>query len=246
MSEEKIVAKVQKLLSLANSDNEHEAKLAAQRANELLIKHNLKLQDVQDAKLDYKEHEVESGMRSVQGYQKMICTLMGEYFFVRPVVCQTPDGEVEVYTGRRWSIRRTFTRRMLFLGRSENVKIASYVYSFLCRTYPKLWEDYRNKNGAPPSARNSYYLGLTSGIGKMLREARFRVQEETGLVLVGDKNLEEFAHSRTGGKGYGDMNLNNIESQVYGQGVQDGMKVRLRKGIESESVKSGTTLEHKP
>jgi hypothetical protein len=42
-----IIEKIQKLLALATSDNENEAQMAAKRAQELLLKYNLKLTDVE-------------------------------------------------------------------------------------------------------------------------------------------------------------------------------------------------------
>tara|TARA_Y100000310_G_scaffold279695_1_gene298963 strand:+ start:134 stop:856 length:723 start_codon:yes stop_codon:yes gene_type:complete len=48
MTHEQVIAKVQKLLALATSSNEHEAALAAERANDLLTKHNLTIAQVPD------------------------------------------------------------------------------------------------------------------------------------------------------------------------------------------------------
>ena len=55
---DQIIERIQKLLSLANSDNENEAQLAASKANELLTKYNLSLQEVEGINLEYSEHEV--------------------------------------------------------------------------------------------------------------------------------------------------------------------------------------------
>jgi hypothetical protein len=41
-----IINKIKKLLALSHSPNENEAMVAAQKANELLIKHNLSLGDI--------------------------------------------------------------------------------------------------------------------------------------------------------------------------------------------------------
>lgn len=54
-----IMEKIQKLLSLANSDNENEAKMATARANELLIKYNLNLQQIEDHQNDYMVQTIE-------------------------------------------------------------------------------------------------------------------------------------------------------------------------------------------
>lgn len=43
---EKIADKIRKLLALSKSDNQHEAELAAQRANELMTKHQIEMSEV--------------------------------------------------------------------------------------------------------------------------------------------------------------------------------------------------------
>jgi Protein of unknown function (DUF2786) len=45
--DEKIINRIRKLLSLAGSSNKHEAAAALDRANDLLVEHNLKLSDVE-------------------------------------------------------------------------------------------------------------------------------------------------------------------------------------------------------
>jgi len=50
----KILEKIQKLLSLATSDNEHEAKAAMDKANALLVKHNLSMQEAKE-NLEYEK-----------------------------------------------------------------------------------------------------------------------------------------------------------------------------------------------
>ena len=43
----KVVERIKKLLSLASSPNEHEAKMAAEKANELLLRFNLTASEVE-------------------------------------------------------------------------------------------------------------------------------------------------------------------------------------------------------
>lgn len=48
--DEKLVKKIQKLLALSESSNEHEAQSAMLKAQELLIKHKLSLKEVKEFK----------------------------------------------------------------------------------------------------------------------------------------------------------------------------------------------------
>ena len=45
-NDEKLIAKIEKLLRLSSSNNEHEAQSAMMKAQELMAKHNIKMADV--------------------------------------------------------------------------------------------------------------------------------------------------------------------------------------------------------
>lgn len=236
-----IVEKIQKLLSLANSDNENEAKIATNKANELLIKYNLSLQEVQDTQFEYGEREVLKAGLLVKDYQKMISGLMDQFFFVKVAVFSRPSG----YTSgiRNGVGKRVFERTIILMGTDENTKIASYVFTYLNQVYPKLWLDYKKDKGLQTWSRTSYYTGLTSGIAKMLEDTKWRVQKETGLVVIRDPGLEKFCASKSAGSYHGRTGK-EIDPNAYMAGVQDGLTIKLRKPL-GETQKTSLALAGK-
>jgi hypothetical protein len=69
-----IIEKIQRLLALANSDNEHEAKLAAERATALLTKHNLSMQDIAVEEREYESIHFMGVSSRMQMEQKYLLT----------------------------------------------------------------------------------------------------------------------------------------------------------------------------
>jgi len=77
----KILAKVEKLLALAGSDNEHEAALAMQRAGELLSRHNLAMPTAKNN--DYLHISLNTGKQRMPGHLRSIGCLLMNYFLSR-------------------------------------------------------------------------------------------------------------------------------------------------------------------
>ena len=224
-----IIKKVKKLLSLANSANENEAKLAAAKANELLIKHNLNLQSVNNTDLTYLRFDTKTEGLTFKAHHRLICSkILAQYFFVNPIMNKSWQG----YNKNRM-------KKILFIGTAENCEIANYIFIFLSRLYPQLWKDYRTANNIHATHRISYYHGLSDGIAKTLEETKIRVENETGLILKEDAKLKEYV-SKISRVSY--RKTDRISSSALEDGYNDGLKVKLRKGIKEDSVNQGLFL----
>ena len=163
-----IYKKIEKLLSLAQSDNENEAKLAAQRANELLVRHNLKITDLKTT--DYTTEDIETVQRK-STETTFIDPLLGQYFFVKMI-----------HTKERVDRKIFSTVRMI--GTPENIAIAMYVRSFLIRSFKECWKSYKKETGATIKSRQAFFMGLYQGLGHQLKDTKTKVEQETGLVVV--------------------------------------------------------------
>ena len=124
-----IIQKIQKLFSLANSDNENEAKAAMNMANSLLLKHNLSLQQINGYQAEYQRKNVNEGL-ILKYHQKLILWLLKGYFFVECIVMRS-ENRVKTFQ---------------LVGTAENCEIASYIFEYLDRTFPELWKIYLKKN----------------------------------------------------------------------------------------------------
>jgi len=210
-----IIQKIQKLLSLANSDNENEAKAAMNMANSLILKHNLSLQQISGYQAEYQRKEVGEAL-VLKYHQRLILSLLTGYFFVECVIKHT-ENKVKIFQ---------------LIGTAENCEIASYIFDYLDRAFPELWKVYLKNNPQHHKHKKSYYSGLNSGIESMLETTKFRVQEETGLILKEDANLKAFVKS-IATKHYSSQARHYLESTVYNNGLDDGKKITLRKPIKS-------------
>lgn len=247
MIDNKVIEKIQKLLSLANSDNEHEAKNATTRANELLLKYNLSLQQIEDHQSEY-VIETLNGSDGLQlkTHQSYITDLLGEFFFVRIHVSNTFFGQSSGRYSRRHGPRTQYKKVLQLVGTKENVQIATYIFQYLNEVYPKLWKDYYDRDSSiQQSHKKSYYAGLTLGIGRMLEATKWKVEEEMGLVLYDDPALKKFSDDITKGNTHKGTSRDNIDGEVFRDGVKQGEQIKLAKPIESTSTDNGLYLEGK-
>ena len=126
----RIMDKVRKLLSLAQSNNEHEALLAMKKVNELIEKYNIG-QPGEKSPDNYCYKIINPKRKRIELYQRLICTLLGDYFFVE-VIC------ADLYDAASDQVHKVIE----LLGLRENVEIAEYVYFFLVKQLEILWRQY--------------------------------------------------------------------------------------------------------
>lgn len=217
-----IAEKIQKLLSLANSCNENEAKLAAQKAQELLVKYNLSMQEVTAVNYDYEKKDF-TEINRVERHILNIGQILQTYFFVKIVI----------HRGKS----RFDKSRLFIYGKPLNIETAGYVYSFLVQAYPELWKKHKKEN--KDAHRISYYRGLTAGLTEALKVARFKVEQETGLVIIADKELEKMVKGRSTIRSAATRH----EENSFNSGLQDGKNIKIRKALTSDSSQSGKYLK---
>lgn len=159
-----LMVKIQKLLALSGSPNEHEAQSALARANALMLENNLTYENVAEfqARSESREYitekrtlETKYGGRQLDG----ICRILQKYFFVKVV-----------YIGghRGYGSNRT----VAIFGESSNVDVAKHVFNTLYNVFPPLWDAYRVRTFASRRDQTSYYYGLEKGFGDKLDEER--------------------------------------------------------------------------
>lgn len=224
--DEKIVEKIEKLLSLATSSNEHEARLAAEKANEFLVKHNISMQQVTDARYQY-EKDVLSEKNEMGVEDKFVVPIITEHFFAKCVKSRN---------------RRLKKTTIYIMGDKTNVAIARYVYSFLLRSFRDCWLEYKRTSEASEKSKQPYYLGLQKGLFLQLEAKRKQVEESMALVVVEDPGLRKFMRLhfprvRTSSSKVG------YDPEAEGAGLERGRTLHIRRGIDSKSSESGRYLK---
>ena len=176
----RVIRRINKLLALAGSENEHEASLAMQRVTELLYRHNLEMSALAE-RSGCVRLELQTGKKQLPTWRKNIGRILRDYFFVEVVFSS-------LYDARRQDSYRT----IVLLGRGENVPVAEHCYYFLEQQLESLWQRNRHRfQGNTRRAKNSYYLGLLHGFSQKLAEQAAQVAaEDQGKKQATGSNIQ--------------------------------------------------------
>jgi hypothetical protein len=170
---ERVLEKVKKLLSLAQSSNAHEAELATVKANDLLLRHNLEyLGGAGGAEPIYLDRLLPRRRKDTK--LSAIYSIL-KHFIVRPVISQGKD-----------------VCCLEVSGSLTNVKLAGYVAAFLDREFDHLWREAQASRGLRGlQAKNSFFLGVAEGYDQKMRATKemYSPEERRSLVTV-ERNLE--------------------------------------------------------
>ncbi len=178
----RVLERVQKLLALASSNEEHEASAAMRKAHELMLRHNLS--SVEGAEARYEARHLGDASSRRSAVEREVVALLSKYFFVQVI-------EIPTY------VARTGKRGWVFevCGTRANVALAEHAFVFLLETADRLWRRLRRERSIAASERLPYQCGVIRGFGEKLESER-EVLRGTGLVWVGDAGLERYYHAR--------------------------------------------------
>lgn len=222
---ESLLAKVQKLMALAESANEHEAALAAAKAQSLIEQYNIE------------QHELEtSGRKAAEpiGLQRI----------------DWPDRD----NIDRWEkeLVQTVARNMfcdvlwtplhvMFIGRPTDVLVVEYTWAHLREKIVSLVRGrlreakYRGEVSNPKKWRRDWLLGAVDGIReKMIAQHRQMQQDNpnsSALVVVRDAEIKTFI-SQT----FSRVRIDNapriqLQAGAYHDGRQHGTQLDINPGL---------------
>jgi hypothetical protein len=181
-----IVLKVQKLLALSRSSNEHEAALAAARAQDLLFRYNLDLAMVSEhgstAKQPYERHGITLGKGKAIEWKRDLIFALTRHNFCRAVFFSGTD-------------------RMAVVGQRHNFEAVMGMYDYLSKSFERMVEraftEYRLADGSDHhmSYKASWLKGAVLGVLAQLQAMRASHVSESAqtsaLVLVTDSELDK-------------------------------------------------------
>ncbi|NBX77048.1 MAG: DUF2786 domain-containing protein [Proteobacteria bacterium] len=217
--EKRLLERAEKLLSLATSDNEHEALLAMQRVQELYAKYNLKrIQEKKEAHWGYLLLKLKK--KRIERYQSVIASILNEHFFVEVIHTSLYDPE-----------SCSDFKVLELLGTRENVLMAEYVFYFLENQLAGLWKAYQPNKSLGIATRNSFYLGVLEGFREKLNKLELPTDNSVSLILRQDEGLRNLVKGRY-------PKLNRLrgsrrlhDNQAYSAGKREGRSLVIRKGI---------------
>jgi len=184
--EDRVIARVRKLLALAESSNQHEAELAAATAQRLMMKFNIDLQREGGAQPEAcRSLWLGEPTGKLQLYHRKLSSIILQYFFVEGIWVSA----YRPFEGKTGTVLEV-------CGRPENLQMAEFVHAFLLRTIERLWEEHKRKHGLRSNQnRRNFLAGALAGFEDKLSAERVRAQAE-GLVWVGGKAEREYLHRR--------------------------------------------------
>jgi len=224
---DRVIDRIRKLLALAGSPNQHEAEIAMRKAHELMLRHNIEAAATQ-VERRYEVRHLGDPHRRGTRVESDVVGLLSEFFFVKVI-------RVPVYLPREGKSGSSYE----ISGTRANVEMASHVYAFLLATAERLWianrSDTRVRSGRD---RLVYQSGVIGGFRDKLAGERKQLRG-TGLVWVGDADLDRFYHARH-------PRITTRRRMVrtnaaHAAGREAGRKVVLHKPVESSSS-SGRAL----
>jgi hypothetical protein len=234
--ENRLLNRVEKLLALATSTNEHEALLAMQKVQELYAKYNL--DRVENKKSSqYLSKIIFTHKKRLERYQYVICSILNEHFFVEVI-------HSVLYESEKLSEFKVIE----ILGTRENVQMAEYVYHFLMNQTEILWESYRKERTKIYRARRPFCLGVLSGFrDKLDRHQREMAKTHSSMALVTktDKELEGFVRTRYPRLIKIQQGNRVYEALHYNEGKSRGASLVLHKGVSQAAQSLGRLLKSK-
>lgn len=229
-AEASIRKRVEKLFALGTSPNENEARLAIQKARELILRHNLSLAQ-EPGQRRFAMRSVGAFRRRRQRYEYSLGMILREYFFVETLWMFDFDAE-KLVSGSRLTLH----------GTPSNLDMAEHVFDYVSGHLPRLWLEYKRERGIVSNrGRMDYFWGAVEGFREKLSEQSKRLESERGLVWVGDPELKAFwrhIHPQTRSVSRGSKEVGS----EFDDGRADGRSIQIRPPV-SAPTRRGNLLE---
>lgn len=238
--DEKLLQKVEKLLALAGSTNEHESLLAMQKVRELYTKHNFdRLRAHRSGNMD--SLIICRRRKKMEPHESMIYAILNESFFVKVV----HTGLFDAKTCEKY-------KAVELLGTRENLLMAEYVFYFLLHQCDALWRDHKGKTNCTGKLKRSYQLGILHGFSEKLaaQPVQQNAAEDLGLsanqalvLLKQDrKELNDFVgikYPRLSSKSRGQA---RVDGGTFAAGKSAGKSLNLHRAVTGRSSRFGGFL----
>ena len=208
-----LLRKIQKLLSLASSNNPHEAEAAMLKSRELLLKHHLDLRYVQEEETILLKRPIKQKKADEKFYtiSRIVRT-----FFVETVLGKTSDGHIYLE----------------IFGDPSHIEVAEYVTLFLQEELDRLWQAAQKNNPHLKGlvAKNSFFRGLALGYLEKVQSAERQCGQETSCALILlEKKLQDAKELIYGNRLHSGRSrrVHHCEESSH-LGVQTGKKLNIR------------------
>lgn len=234
-AENPLFEKIKKLMSLACSENENEAKLASQKIQELITKNQITSFESETAP-QYQHLNIVFKNSRVPLYIKQIVSILVEHFFIYAVFQTT----VDVKKSAKVAV-------VELMGQKQDILIAESVFYFLLNEVNQLFSQNKSVRLSQVD-KKSLVWGFLDGFAKQLEKdkhvQRQALQSQALILRSAEVKLIDYSRTifprlkNTGTR-------QRINQDAYNNGHELGKKVKLRQVIEQKSKDFGQLLGFK-
>ena len=231
--EDKMMVRIKKLMSLAQSRNQHEAEAAMAKAHELVDKYNIDLVRLEQDRDFISIFLGKPALRRFREEHRM-AFLLQEFYYVYGLW-------VSAYVRGKGKMGRVLE----ISGTEKNVQIASYVYDFVNCFIESQWREYNRNREMNRYRRTDFALGVLEGFEKKLAAQSEQRSPATGygIIKVEDPLLKKYTAYR-----YPHITTNRgkplrQDAKVRKDGQKVGNNLVISKGIHRKGRNEGFLLE---
>lgn len=235
--EEILLNKIQKLLNLAQSSNEHEAALAMEKVQEIYEKYNIQ-KIKQGQTQEYYTLTINFKKKRIPITHSIAAYILQQHFFVHVIFSSLYD-----------SMEDSNHKTIEVMGSRQNVLMAEYVFYFLIERLELLWENYSKQKNLLLKYKLSFQQGILEGFLKKLDiakeiRAKVHVEEETksmpqaqlnALIRLNDAKLQEYVRFKYPKVAKKNSSSSGVYTEHFKQGVEEGKKINLHRPISHSS-----------
>jgi len=231
--EDKLMVRIKKLMSLAQSQNRHEAEAAMAKAHELVGKYNM---DLIRLEADRNFVSVFLGKPMLRHFREAhrLSYLLGKFYYVYGIWVST-------YVMDKGKMGRVLE----ISGTEKNVQIAGYVYDFVNRFIEFQWREYNRNKGLNRYRRTDFALGVLEGFERKLNKQSDQRAAATGydVIKVEDPLLKKYAAYRYPHRSKNRGKPLRQDATVRKDGEKVGNNLVISKGIHQKGGNRGLLLE---
>lgn len=227
--EKDYIEKIRKLLALAESPNEHEARAALLKARELMAEHKLSEREVRDASKQ-KVMNIDTEITCSKRRNPWIVYMSGVI------------GENYCCKGYRSHIKGRQTQSIGFIGLEDDIEICMTVFKYAVDCTLSQIKRIKKENaeyyhGYVTRLCDSYGFGFAYGLKLALEVQREEKAQEWGLVLVTPKEVEE-ASSYLGKEEFNSRSEEDFSTLEFANGYRDGQQFDPSRRIQEEAAQA--------
>ncbi|HXZ38841.1 MAG TPA: DUF2786 domain-containing protein [Thermodesulfobacteriota bacterium] len=231
--EDRILARVKKLLALAESSNRHEAEAAMAKAHELISKYNLDLLRTEKQKEFISLLVGRPALRHfLEDYA--LAGLLQDFYFVQGVW-------VPGYVPEKGKMGRVLE----ISGTIPNVRIADYVHNYVQRFIALEWKEYNSGRALNRYRLTDFAQGIIEGFrSKLTSKEQDGGKERTSYALIKkeDPLLKEYLAYRYPHMAMIKTGRGNQDPGVRRDGKRIGKELVISKGVMEGAGNRGRLL----